>query len=328
MSCGRADMKTKLLICSGALLCIAAADAVKDKAEMPRAKLTVKVLDEQGAPLPGALVTLTFMDPATRNGVPVEGPTNAEGSYSGEGQTDGAMGGMVNKEGHYRGGFSFKGFTGLENGRWEPWDATYTTNLRPILNPVPFYAKMGWAEIPLIGKPCGYDLQKGDWVSPYGKGLTSDLVFMLQRRYISRQDFDVNVSVSFSNKLDGIQDAQMPEIGRYSAFKWPRLAPENGYLPTLNSHFGSDPKAGFKQSASEEQMYLIRVRTIEQDGHIVSALYGKIKGGLQLAPSNSKTCKVELNYYLNPTALDRNMECDPKRNLLSGLSWEESPREP
>lgn len=321
-------MKTKLLICLAALLGIAAAAVVKNKVEMPSARLTVKVMDEQGAPMPGASVTLTFMDPATRNGVPVEGSTNAEGVYSGEGQTDGAMGGMVNKEGYYRGGFSFKGFTGLENGRWQPWDATYTTNLRPILNPVPFYAKMGWVEIPLIDKPCGYDLEKGDWVVPYGKGLVSDLVFVLQRRYVSRQDFDVKVSVSFSNKLDGIQEAQMPEIGRYSAFKWPRFAPESGYSSTLNNNFGCDLKIGFTQSASEEQMYLIRVRTVEQNGHVVSALYGKIRGGLLLAPSNSKTCKVELNYYLNPTPLDRNMEFDPAKNLFPKLKDEEKPRDP
>ena len=76
------------------------------------------------------------------------------------------------------------------------------------------------------------------------------------------------------------------------------------------------------------QTYFFRVRTVKQNDRIVSALYGKIKEGFQLAPSNSKTCKVKLAYYLNPTSLDRNMEWDPQRNLLKGLSYEETPRDP
>jgi len=76
-------MKTKLLICLSALLCIAAVDAVKNKVEMPRASLTVKVLDEQGAPMTDAKVTLNFMDPATRNAIQVEGLTNTVGIFSG-----------------------------------------------------------------------------------------------------------------------------------------------------------------------------------------------------------------------------------------------------
>lgn len=76
------------------------------------------------------------------------------------------------------------------------------------------------------------------------------------------------------------------------------------------------------------QNYFFRIRTVEQDGRIISANYGKIKGGLFLAPAHSKTCKVQLAYYLNPTPLDRNMEWNPKRNLFTGLSFEETPRDP
>ena len=105
-------MKTKLLICLGALLCVAAVDGVKRRTEMPRAKLTVKVLDEQGAPMAGAMVTLNFMEPATRNAIQVEGLTNAEGIFSGEGQTDGVMSGGVNKEGFTEADFPSRDLAG------------------------------------------------------------------------------------------------------------------------------------------------------------------------------------------------------------------------
>jgi hypothetical protein len=134
--------------------------------------------------------------------------------------------------------------------------------------------------------------------------------------------------MTFANKLDGIQLAEIPEIGRYSAFKWLRKAPETGYSSMIETEFKNSPTSGIQQSAVEEQMYYFRVRTVEQNGRIVSANYGKIRGSLMLAPSNSKTCKIGLNYYLNPSSLDQNMEWDPKRNLLKGLSREETPQEP
>jgi hypothetical protein len=33
--------------------------------------------------------------------------------------------------------------------------------------------------IPKFNKPIGYDLEKGDWVSPYGKGLINDFIFTM-----------------------------------------------------------------------------------------------------------------------------------------------------
>ena len=78
----------------------------------------------------------------------------------------------------------------------------------------------------------------------------------------------------------------------------------------------------------QERGYFFRVRTAEENGRIISANYGKITGDIGIDPRDAKNCTVTFTYYLNPTSLDRNMECDPKRNLLQGLSWEENPREP
>jgi hypothetical protein len=328
-------MKTKLLICLGALLCIAAAAAVKRRTEMPRAKLTVKVLDEQGVPMPGAMVTFNFMNPTTRDAIQVEGLTNAEGIFSGEGQTDGVMSGGVNKEGYYRGGFSFKGWSGLENGRWEPWNATYTTNLRPILKPVALFAKRVRAEIPVLDQPCGYDLEKGDWVSPYGKGQNSDLTFKVRRDFKDWFNFTVEAEVTFAQPLDGFVRMLSPVVGHYSSFRWERSAPEGGYSAPHAIRFvnrdprtGKNPEQSFDMTKEREKGYFVRVRTVEQSGRIVAANYGRIVGDIGIDPRDTKTCMILFTYYLNPTSLDRNMEWDPKRNLLPGLSWDENPREP
>jgi hypothetical protein len=83
-----------------------------------------------------------------------------------------------------------------------------------------------------------------------------------------------------------------------------------------------------QRTESEGKAYFFRIRTIVQGGQIISALYGKMSEGFSLAPLASKTCDVQLNYYLNPTALDRNMEFDLKKNLFPKLKDAEQPREP
>ncbi len=318
-------MKTKIFICLGALLGVAAA---VQQVGWPLAKLTVHVVGEQGEPIPGADATITFREKLSDQNAWAVGKTDGEGNFTAEGHSDKRLSGFVRKENYYEGGTGWVIFKDPILGKWQPWDSVAEVVLRPVGKPVALYAETGWIEIPGIEQAYGYDLEKSDWVSPNGSGLHADLIFTLQRRYENRDDFEVKVKLSFPQRLDGIQEAQLPAIGRNSAFKWPRETPEEGYQPILETRFGHDPKAGFTQSASEEQAYFFRVRTVEENGRIVSALYGKIKGGLQLAPSNSKTCKIKLTYYLNPTSLDRNLEWDTKRNLLSGLSFEQTPRDP
>lgn len=78
----------------------------------------------------------------------------------------------------------------------------------------------------------------------------------------------------------------------------------------------------------EKQKFFFRVRTIERDGRIVSALYGKLSEGFQLAPKNASVCRIRLCYYVNPKPLDRNMEFDLKQNLFKNLKFTEQPRKP
>ena len=73
-----------------------------------------------------------------------------------------------------------------------------------------------------------------------------------------------------------------------------------------------------KNEHDPNRIYLFRVRTVEDhDGNIVSARYGKIYGDF-----------MQFSYYLNPTPNDRNIEFDPKQNLLGGLSALEQVRVP
>jgi hypothetical protein len=294
----------------------------------PQARVVVRVLGEDGTPIPDVKTRLVFCGPTNVNDiVRVEGRTGTNGTFSGQGFSNAMLGGSLRKEGYYFGAANIPHFLDATNDQWQPWGATYTSVLRKIGNPVAVYAKQPWITIPAIGKPCGYDLEVGDWVSPHGGGKVSDFIFTLQRAYTNRDQFEVSVDLSFSNPSDGIQETELPKQFAQSWFIWPRQAPESGYKSAWRIEWGWPGKMPPIEDI-EKQKYFFRVRTKEKDGKIVSALYGKLSAGFELAPYETSTCQLHMSYYLNPTPLDRNMEFDLEKNLLKGLNDLETPRVP
>ena len=69
---------------------------------------------------------------------------------------------------------------------------------------VPLYAKKVQADIPVLNQPCGYDLEVGDWVMPYGKGINQDFIFTVYTNVKDRQNFDAQGELTFADPLDGL----------------------------------------------------------------------------------------------------------------------------
>lgn len=302
----------------------------QQKTETPLAKMTVRVLDEQGQPISGALVRMGFAEKFARSQqVMIKGLTDLHGEFTSEGHGDVTLSADARKDGYYLSGAGRVLFEKVINGRYQPWNPTNTTILRKVEKPIAMYAKSVWADIPEVGQPCGYDLAVGDWVAPWGKGTASDFIFTLQRAYTNSDNFALAVDIGFVQARDGIQEVTLPKEFAHSYFSWPRLAPDDGYRPAWRSEYSNSPATLRRKNASDNQKFFFRVRTVERNGRIVSALYGKISGGFELVGfANSKTCKVHLGYYLNPTSLDRNMEFDMKNNLFNKLKDDEQPRSP
>lgn len=206
-------------------------------------------------------------------------------------------------------------FTKIINGRYEPWDPVVTAVVRRIINPIPMYVRKVDTQIPILDEYVGYDLMKGDWIAPYGKGESPDFLFTMKNRFEDIHHFDTSLELTLTNAVDGIQETSL-SVYQDSEFRLAKLAPLDGYTTTFQeSESGTNYfKPNFDQS------FLFRVRSVTNSaGKIVSAYYGKIRSCIGFAGRRSKTGSVHFTYYLNPTPNDRNLEFDPKRNLFKNL---------
>lgn len=167
---------------------------------------------------------------------------------------------------------------------------------------------------------------KFDWVAPYGIGDYSDFIFKLEKRFESLENFDVNVKITFSEKLDGIYHVKNSR--EYcSEFKMPRYASESGYVNNLEINMSRKQGQWFETNYKNDDNYIFRVRSETKDGKIDRAMYGKIDGPVKVNIVGINTAIIIMKVYLNPD-YTRNLEFDPKCNLFGHLSDLEQVREP
>jgi hypothetical protein len=316
-----------LLVCS----------ALAGVLDWPEAKVTVRVVDENGSAVPDANVHIGFSQGGNawigaHKGQTFHGVSSSSGCYSAEARSEMSVGGSVEKEGYYRSFWEYT-FSGnyQEIKRWQPWNPTNTVVLRKIGNPIPMYARRIPIEneIPVTDEPVGYDLMIGDWVTPQGKGQVPDFVFAVERRVAGWKDFETHLSLTFSNPLDGIHALQ--EAGpKGSTFHLPRTAFETSYQVLWTNSIGYIPGRGHFQTQPRDcPGYLFRVRSVIDDkGKLVRAVYGKIKGPIVFDARESRTAHIGFTYCLNPTPNDRNLEFDPSRNLFTNLPPSQRVTEP
>ena len=285
-------------------------------------KLTVKVIDEDGNPVSGADVAVSYKTtpPPNQNNEAgpkmgyIKGLTDANGEF-GASHTDSSfdLGITVKKNGYYA---THLGHQLYFPGQFDEktvaanWNPALTLILKEVGHPTPMYAKsITYIKFPALNQPIGYDLMIGDWVAPYGKGANSDVYFKKDYYEKSANDYSSKITVSFADKDDGIQlvAGSNEELG--SDLRSPHEAPKDGYYPELIRETSAHPGQLTKLEFDENRIYLIRIRTIlDENGKVKSALYGKIYGDF-----------MQFKYYLNPTPNDRNIEFDPKHDLVGGL---------
>jgi hypothetical protein len=278
-------------------------------------KVTLKVVDQTGQPVAGAKA-------GVGNGISkfeMSGLTDTNGIFvASHRDAFENLAFYAEKSGYYP--FQMTYHKG-RNYKPEIWNPTQSVILKKIINPIPMYAKRINSEPPVDSKPVGYDLMIGDWVAPYGKGVNTDIIFTREYNHKSLQDYDYKLTVSFPKQGDGIQEIVNPSYylhSRGSALRSLEEAPQDGYQPQLIRLNISHPGQPLVFDYNEDRCYYFRVRTkIDDNGNIVSTHYGKIYGDF-----------MQFSYYFNPTPNSRNVEFDPKQNLMTNLKPDEGVNEP
>ena len=283
-------------------------------------KATIKVVDENGSPVTNADVKVGYF--TNNTSVEIEGTTDTNGmliathSTSTFNYIEYSLSFGVEKEGHYGTRSSCDLGLPYDANKWNP---TVTILIKKIGKPIAMYAKaVANLSLPELGKSIGYDLMIGDWVAPYGKGVSTDILFEKEYHEKASNDYYSKVTVSFPKAGDGIQLFVPSDAEKDSGLRSPHGAPVNGYQSKLTRETSASPGQPIKFEYDASRIYFFRIRTaLDHDGNVVSAHYGKIYGDF-----------MTITYYLNPTPNDRNIEFDSKQNLLGGLQSFEQVREP
>ena len=284
------------------------------------AKVKIKVVDEVGKAVESALIRIYFKGDSLEKDA-ISGTTDIYGMFTASSQSpDGQIGGGVTKQGYYLSSFRQQ-FYITKLGQWMPWDKELSVVLRQKVNPVPMYVRNHYFEIPAHGKEIGFDLMKADWVIPFGQGVQSDFIIRVDRQYKNVDNFDATLTLTFTNKYDGVQIIKDDRGGPFSLgsrYYLPRTAPETGYLSKLVKHI-SRGEYGYRNDRFDDNNYLFRVRSeVDEGGKLKRAMYGKILEEIKFAPLARDRGIITIHYYLNPD-FTRNLEYDPKKNLFKSL---------
>lgn len=229
-------------------------------------------------------------------------------------------------EGYYRpahGGWFTFGRKGLL-GDWRPDNLVSTVLVQRVGHPVPLVAnlvgsgKAGPAGVAPGGR-LAYDLLRGDWLPPAGRGETADVEFV-RGSPGGASPVRGDVALRFPGEGNGIVEIAAPDY----AVPRIRTAPEEGYGAERTFAWLPDGDGQSVRPEHEGRNFCFRIRTRrDAEGRLVGGFYGKIYGGVAFLDAagaepgaHESLAKPRMGYFLNPAPLDRNLEWDRKTVLV------------
>lgn len=300
--------------------------------------VTVLVADgDTGEPVEGARVEIAFTPGVAKDGTTCGGvrirKTNARGMCKGSGTAASTYVSIhAEKAGFYPSEWRAALLPG-EDRREHTEFSVVTVAIRRVEHPIPLFvaAEPNRRPADIFGKGTNtleFDMMEGDYLPPVGKGKTADIVFTREPCELLGEvngiDWGVkkltkdSVRIRFPNAGDGI--VSLPPTSASELII--RMAPESGYRPDYLA-CRTRNESGVVKSWEADPNLCFRIRTkFDAEGSVVSAIYGKIYGGIGFEHDYSerkigepRVGRMRFMYYLNPKLMDRNLEYNFGNNL-------------
>jgi hypothetical protein len=281
------------------------ADALRNGAT---GQITLNVRDSRDMPVTNARVTMGFFVQGS-NSIGQVGVTDTQGLVTCTGTSMSDVRYSVAKDGYYPTTATYIFYprpdVSLVSGKWQPWNPVLQVLLKEKRNPISMIARNIRVRIPAKDTDLGFDLWAGDWVQPYGNGLTSDIVFKYQAVHKGPQEFRKSLAVTFSNPSDGFM---ILEKDKGSEFASTYEAPEGQYLKVLVLESERTETKIIKDQGVDGDKYLVfRVRShTDAAGNIARAFYGKTYSSFEFGMIAGDD-RLKFTYYFNATGA-RNLE--------------------
>lgn len=215
--------------------------------------------------------------------------TDHDGRYVLDGKTTGLVRYSFVKDGYYEteGELRLEGAEDKQNavrdGKWQPYGECKRIVLKRVKNPTAKPFHYGDLRVPVFGEWMGFDLEKFDLCPPYGKGIHKDILlrYVFDRDPIVRGKTYASMEMSFTN--NPYAGAYILKKDKWSDFQSCYVADTNNTFSIKAFKYESSRTREeiFKSEDFPEDSYIVfRTRTsVDRNGHLVSAHYGKIYGG-------------------------------------------------
>ena len=185
--------------------------------------------------------------------------------------------------------------------------------MRKKLNPIPCFGYGAGEDFPfpLKNGRFGFDMEKGDWTVPHGKGEVAD--FILRRE---ESNGVYRAVLEFEGPFNGAYKQKQESS---TSFKSTYRADTNHvYVQTMDiwtkKRMGKETVRS--QFVSDEEYLVIRSRSVvDADGNLKSCNYSKIYGGI-----TAYRYFQFMTMVFNPKQNDANLEFDTQRNLRKKTS--------
>lgn len=283
------------------------------------AKIFLSVCDDTGAPVPNASVCAGFdMLPRPHS---VYGKTDTNGVCVVQGKTNGnKVVFYVGKDGYYG---SSKTMTfvkmgeehDVKDGKWQPYGAVESIELRKIRNPARLVASYmrEFNNTKEIGSWIGFDLEKRDFVEPYGTGEITDFEVFFDWDGRTFADYrGMAVKIRFAEDFSGYYQST---VNADSEFKGPYFALPGAIYQhdaAFYEHVIIDPnvygRRYDRKFFDESKCWIVRSRCkVDADGNLVSAHYSVINN-IEFGYDKGGMVCICVTGVFNPAPNDTNLE--------------------